>query len=74
MENHLEEIPIVIKNQYVLLNLIAEGYKSLSKVLMEYIDNSLDSADDFFDDQTGHYSREVLVDIIIDRKNNTISI
>ena len=61
MSKIIESIPIVIKNQYTLLNLIAEGYKSLGKVLMEYIDNSLDSADDFFDDQTDLYTRDVLV-------------
>src|SRR3989344_338600 len=74
MSKIIESIPIVIKNQYTLLNLIAEGYKSLGKVLMEYIDNSLDSADDFFDDQTDRYSRDVLVEVTIDRTNNTISV
>lgn len=70
----LESIPIIIANQHTLLNLIAEGYHSLSKVLMEYIDNSLDSADDFYNDQIDHYSRDVLIEVKIDRKDNIISV
>lgn len=68
----LKEIKIDIKNQHELLNLIAQGYKSLSKSLMEYIDNSFDSAEEFFD---GHrYNRNVEVKVIIDRSKHRIII
>ncbi len=70
----LEEIPIVIKEQHTLLNLLAQGYKSLSKALMEYIDNSFDSADDFYKSQSGLYDRTVKILIKIDRKNHKITI
>ncbi len=73
MNNLLEEIPINIRNQYQLLNLLAEGYRSLSKALMEYIDNSFDSADDFFE-ENGRYKRDVKIKIIIDRNRNRILI
>lgn len=70
----LEIIPINIKNQYDLLNILAEGYKSLNKALMEYIDNSFDSADDYYDETLGRYQRNVAIIITIDRANNTISV
>lgn len=71
--NVLEKIPINIRNPHQLLNLIAQGYKSINKALMEYIDNSFDSADEFFG-ETSLYSRNVHVDLTIDRDNNSISI
>ncbi len=72
MRKVIEDIPINIKNQYKLLNLLSEGYKSLPKALMEYIDNSFDNAELFFDEKKGAYDRDVLIDILIDRKNNEI--
>lgn len=72
MHKVLEEVPIEIKNQYVLLNRLAEGYKSLSKALMEYIDNSFDSADDFFDGS--EYRRNVKIAVTIDRAKSRIII
>lgn len=74
MRKVIKDIPINIKNQYQLLNYLSEGYKSLSKALMEYIDNSFDSAEDFFDDKKRVYKRGVLVDILIDREKNEILI
>lgn len=74
MRKVIEKVPIKIKNQYVLLNRLAQGYKSISKALMEYIDNSFDSADDFFDEKKDLYKRDVLIKIFIDRITNSISI
>lgn len=69
----LEEIPISIKNQHALLNYLAQGYKSLSKALMEYIDNSFDSADDFYN-SNNLYTRTVEIKVVIDRNLHKISI
>ena len=74
MEKVLEEIPINIKNQHKLLNLLAESYKSLNKALMEYIDNSFDSADDFYNEELGIYTRDIHINIVINRKSNCIFI
>ncbi len=68
----IENLPINIKNQHQLLNLLAEGYKTLSKALMEYIDNSFDSADDFWDGKK--YSRNILIEVIVERSKGKISI
>ncbi len=69
----LENIPISIREQHKLLNLLAQGYKSLSKALMEYIDNSFDSADDFYN-ANNLYSRLVSITLMIDRNQHKISI
>lgn len=70
-----KSIPIEIQNQTDLLNLLAEGYGSLSRTLMEYIDNSFDNADEFiFDRDKQDYSRDISIHIEIDRSNNSISI
>ncbi len=74
MRKVIKDIPINIKNQHQLLNLLSEGYKSLSKALMEYIDNSFDSAEDFFDEGKGIYKRDVFISVFIDRENNKILI
>ena len=69
----IQEIPIEIKNKPVLLNLIAEWYRSPSKALMEYIDNSFDSSDDFFNEH-GLYDRDVKIEIEINRIEHKITI
>lgn len=67
-----EIVPIHIRDQYILLNRVAEGYKTLGKILMEYIDNSFDSAENFFNGN--QYSRKLLVTVKIERKEGRISI
>lgn len=70
----IKQIPISIKNQHNLLNLLSEGYKTLSKALMEYIDNAFDSAEEFYDFKTRKYVRDVRIKIIIERRENKITI
>lgn len=74
MNDLISTIPIVIKNQHELLNRLSEGYKSLSKALMEYIDNSFDSGDSFYDEKSNSYKHKVDIKILIDRKNKQIQI
>lgn len=68
------DIPIQINNHKELLNLLSQGYGSLSRTLMEYIDNSFDSADDFFDNDRQKYTRDVTIELEIDRSQNSISV
>lgn len=72
MHKIIKEIPINIKHQHRLLNLLSEGYGSLSKALMEYIDNAFDSAEDFYNEKTEQYTREVNIEILINRTKNEI--
>jgi len=74
MSKILKQIPINIRNQHQLLNLLSEGYRSLGKALMEYIDNSFDSAEEFFNDRKKVYSRDVKITISINRSDNSIFI
>ncbi len=52
---------------------IASAYQNPSRVFMEYIDNSLDSAAPLFDDKAQKYSRLVQITVSIDSKNKTVT-
>jgi len=69
-----EIIPIKIENQHELLNRLADGYGTLSRTLMEYIDNSFDSANEYFDNKLQKYTKEILIEVEINRHTNIISI
>ena len=74
MSNVIKEIPITIKNQKVLLNLVSEGYKSVPKALMEYIDNAFDSADEIYNIEEQKYERDIKIIINIDRSKREITV
>lgn len=57
-----------------LLNSIASRYASLSRVIMEYVDNSLDDAESQFRKNNFHYTKHSDIDVIMSRKNRTVSI
>lgn len=40
------------------------------RVFMEFIDNSLDSAEDFFDEKTNSYKKDIKINVLIDYQNN----
>lgn len=44
------------------------------RVFIEYIDNSLDSAEDYFDHITNKYNKEIKITMEIDRSKNTVRI
>ena len=44
------------------------------RVFIEYIDNSLDSAEDYFNPDTNKYSKEVKITMEIDRNKNSVRI
>jgi hypothetical protein len=69
-----EQIPITIQNPNELLNLLSQGYGTLSRTLMEYVDNAFDSADDFFDEEEQRYSRDVDIEVNLDRNKGRIII
>ncbi len=70
-----KNIPIQINNHKELLNLISQGYGSLSRTLMEYIDNSFDDADEYlFNQDEQKYIRDISITIEIDRSKNSISV
>lgn len=58
------EYAVQIKNPTALLNAIASTYKSMPRVIMEYVDNALDSAED--GKQTKAFQPNHLIDVRID--------
>ena len=52
---------------------VASLYNDTNRIFMEYIDNSIDSAEEFFDDTSNSYSKEILINFYIDKKMVTIT-
>lgn len=65
---------LTISNQLVLINEIAERYDQLERVLMEYVDNSLDDADDAARSNCEEYPYLIKIKVIIDKKERLIKI
>lgn len=57
--------PGIVKN-------IAEMYENTSRIFMEYIDNSLDSAEDAYNADTHSYKHPIEISITIDKDNKQI--
>lgn len=51
---------------------IATSYNDVNRIFMEYIDNSIDSAEDYYDSQLNAYNKDI--NIILTIKSNEISI
>ena len=52
------------------MNSIATLYNDVNRIFLEYIDNSLDSAEDFFNKETNSYSKPINITIKIDGNTN----
>eukprot|EP00929_Paragymnodinium_shiwhaense_P119226 TRINITY_DN91106_c0_g1_i1.p1 TRINITY_DN91106_c0_g1~~TRINITY_DN91106_c0_g1_i1.p1 ORF type:complete len:662 (-),score=155.84 TRINITY_DN91106_c0_g1_i1:154-2139(-) len=48
-----------------LLNNMAERYEDVSRIMMEFVDNSFDSAESLFDMEQNAYTRPILIDIVV---------
>lgn len=57
-----------------LVNNIARLYQSVTRILMEYVDNSLDDAEELFRAGKDRYPREILIRVRIDRKNRRVAV
>lgn len=67
-----QDLQLEIPKPAVLLNRIAQRYSRLSRILMEYVDNSLDDAEKLFDRQTMSYTRPVSIMVEIERKPHRV--
>jgi len=47
---------------------IASLYSDTNRIFMEYIDNSIDSAEEFFDEPSNSYKKEIEINFHIDKK------
>lgn len=65
---------ITISDQVRLINEIAKRYETLERVVMEYIDNSLDDADDMAKENNGKYPYHIKIQVTIDRESKRVII
>ena len=48
-----------------LIPSVASSYTDVNRIFMEYIDNSIDSAEEYFDQANNNYSKEVEIALTI---------
>jgi len=59
---------LTVSSPCLLLNHIAQRYTRTSRIIMEYVDNSLDDCEALFDEEKGEYEREINIDVRINRQ------
>ncbi|KNC86129.1 hypothetical protein SARC_01698 [Sphaeroforma arctica JP610] len=65
---------LTVANPAVILNNIAQRYESISRILMEYIDNAIDDREADFRQNGNEYDKPVDIRITLDSKRRTIKI
>lgn len=60
-ELKMPKLDLQITKPALLLNRIAQRYSKLCRILMEYVDNSLDDAERYYNRETGIYSKPVKI-------------
>lgn len=68
------ELSLQVSSPALLLNHMAERYSSTSRILMEFVDNSLDDAEALYDAKTSTYQRDVSISIFVSREERTLRI
>jgi len=58
----------------LLLNHMADRYTSTPRILMEFVDNSFDDAETFFDNSTNSYTRKVMIRVEVDPDQCSVAI
>ncbi len=51
-----------------IIQQVASSYTEINRIFMEFVDNSIDSAEDFFDQETDSYSKEIKITVDFDKK------
>ena len=69
-----ELLSLQVSSPALLLNHMAERYASTSRILMEFVDNSLDDAEALYDPTTASYSRDIIIDVCVSRKDRFLRI
>ena len=68
------KLGLCISKPALLLNRIAQRYSRLSRILMEYVDNSLDDAEKLFHRGKKTYKRHVKITIQVGNNPNSVVI
>ena len=69
-----ELLSLQVSSPALLLNHMAERYTSTSRILMEFVDNSLDDAESLYDSAAGAYFRPVNINVHVSRRERTLRI
>ncbi|EOD29269.1 hypothetical protein EMIHUDRAFT_434638 [Emiliania huxleyi CCMP1516] len=69
-----ESLSLRVPSPALLLNHMADRYGSTSRILMEFVDNSLDDAESLYEPAKGAYRREVRVDVFVSRRGRRLRI
>jgi hypothetical protein len=69
-----KDVALRISKPALLLNRIAQRYSRLSRIIMEYVDNSLDDAEVFFDRERGRYERPISIVVEVNKKPAQVTI
>ena len=51
-----------------IIQQVASSYTEINRIFMEFVDNSIDSAEDFFNEDTNSYSKEINITVDFDKK------
>jgi len=70
----MPRLDLQISKPALLLNRIAQRYTTLSRILMEYVDNALDDAERYFNEESGIYSKNVKIQIGISKDPHCVVI
>ena len=69
-----ETFDLEISDPVLLLNEIAKRYESTARILMEYVDNSLDDAEHLYRQNDGGYPFEIKIKVHINRRRSIVTI
>src|SRR3990167_7607733 len=64
---------IKVKVSPRIVSNIAKIYQSTSRIFMEYIDNSLDSAEKLYENNASKYPYKIQITVTIDPENKTVT-
>jgi len=70
----MEDVALRISKPALLLNRIAQQYSRVSRILMEYVDNSLDAAEVLYDHTKKSYARPIHVHVKITHNPASVTI
>jgi len=69
-----KDVKLHISQPALLLNRIAQRYSRLSRILMEYVDNSLDDAESLFDRVQNRYRRPISISVELTSKPHEVRV
>ena len=67
-------LSLQVSSPALLLNHMAERYTSSARILMEFIDNSLDDAETLYRPEQVRYERPIVVEVTVGRKQRVITV